>query len=362
VRQRHDRINGPYDRHGKWRIVISYAVGGSETLSFDSEDEAIRRRDALRAAVAKAQEDRPVSAAVAAYLAHRQEEGFASGTVDTDRHRLRGLLRVAEHDRPLRSITAQVARQLYARRRKEVAVDTHRGELDVAGRFATWCVAQGWLTRDPFAEVEPTGRKRAGRGKPQLRVDEARTLHTFLLARCAERIAPEPVAVLAALLLGPRAHEVVGRDVRDLDDAGRLLWISDSKSDSGRRALEVPDALRPLLRALARGRRGDAPLFMATDAPTAKRKRGTRRATRHWLYYHCEKLCAAAGVPTAITPHGLRRSHSSIAREAGATGHLVAAQLGHGSEAVQRRSYVAAGAAETGVARTVLKAIQGGKR
>jgi integrase len=362
VRERHERINGPYQRGNKWRIVIAPAVGRGETISCESEADALAKIAALRRASARAQTDRTMSEAVDAYLAHRRADGYASGTVDTDRHRLRGLLRLPEHDRPLRDLTPTVARSLYTKRRADVAVDTHRGELDVAGRFAAWCVAQGWLARDPFAEVGPAGRKRAGRGKPQLRVDEARTLHTFLLARCAERIAPEPVAVLAALLLGPRAHEVVGRDVRDLDDAGRLLWISDSKSDSGRRALEVPDALRPLLRALARGRRGDAPLFMATDAPTAKRKRGTRRATRHWLYYHCEKLCAAAGVPPAITPHGLRRSHSSIAREAGATGHLVAAQLGHGSEAVQRRSYVAAGAAETGVARTVLKAIQGGKR
>jgi integrase len=184
----------------------------------------------------------------------------------------------------------------------------------------------------------------------------------YLLARCAERVTPELVAVLVALLLGPRAHEMVGGDVRDLDDGGRLFWIADSKSDEGRRALEVPGIVQPLLLELARGRRGAAPLFVADDAPTAKRKRGRRRATRHWLYYHCEKLCTAAGVPD-ISPHGLRRSHSSIARAAGATAELVAKQLGHGSTTVQARSYVAAGAAESGQARKVeLRLVKGGGR
>ena len=40
-----------------------------------------------------------------------------------------------------------------------------------------------------------------------------------------------------ALLLGMRASEVLCRVVRDLDDAGRVLWIPLGKTDNARRRL-----------------------------------------------------------------------------------------------------------------------------
>ena len=42
--------------------------------------------------------------------------------------------------------------------------------------------------------------------------------------------------------------------VRDLDDDGKLLWIPDSKTEAGRRTLQVPELLRPMLKALAEGK------------------------------------------------------------------------------------------------------------
>jgi integrase len=215
---------------------------------------------------------------------------------------------------------------------------------------------------NPFADVEPVGQRRAGRDKPQLRRDEARALTGYCLAQCSPVVRPEAVAVLAAWLLGTRAAElVVQRDVRDLDDGGKLLVIPSGKTKRAERDIEIPDVLRPLLLELAKGRGGTEPLFIADDAPTAKRKLGPRRATRHWLYYHCRKMCEAAGVPV-VSPHGLRRTHVSIARGAGATAHLVAEQVGHGSVQVQERSYAAPGAAAQGQRERVLKVIAGGKR
>ena len=64
------------------------------------------------------------------------------------------------------------------------------------------------------------------------------------------------VAALLALVMGMRANEIVSRVVRDLDDDGKLLWIPDSKTEAGRRTLQVPELLRPLLR---RSRRGSHP-------------------------------------------------------------------------------------------------------
>jgi integrase len=148
------------------------------------------------------------------------------------------------------------------------------------------------------------------------------------------------------------AVEIVQRDVRDLDDGGRLLWIPDSKTESGKRTLEVPELLQPLLLALAKDRIGAAPLFVG--------RRGAR-PTRWWLGYHCKALCARAGVP-AITPHGLRSTHGSIARRGGATGEIVATQLGHASSAITNRVYIRPEASQAAETTAVLHVMAGGKR
>ena len=67
---------------------------------------------------------------------------------------------------------------------------------------------------------------------------------------CCLELAPRDdgaILALAYLLLGARAGEVVLRQVRDVDDGGRPLWIPDSKTEAGRRHLEVPDVLVPHL-------------------------------------------------------------------------------------------------------------------
>jgi integrase len=101
--------------------------------------------------------------------------------------------------------------------------------------------------------------------------------------------------------MGMRANEIVSRVVRDLDDDGKLLWIPDSKTEAGRRTLQVPELLRPLLKALAEGKSPDAKLF-----------------GYHWLDWvrrWVKRICEAPGVPK-VTAHGMRGLHSTLAVEA----------------------------------------------
>jgi integrase len=183
------------------------------------------------------------------------------------------------------------------------------------------------------------GQGRRRRGKPQLRVDEARKLTDFLLRRCQPLVQPEAVAVLTVLLLATRASEVIERDVRDLDDAGTILWIPDSKTDRGRRVLEVPEILQPLLR-----------------------DRDGARPTRHWTLYWCKQMCSLAGVPV-ITAQGFRGTHRSIAHRGGASGRIVQEQLGHASLAMaEGGAYVQREAVQAGDAHTVeLRLLRGGR-
>ena len=87
----------------------------------------------------------------------------------TDGYRLRGLLQFHKRDRTLLQLTPQVARTLFAQRKAELvkkrgklAYDTAFGELCVVRAFIAWCIKQGWVSRDPFEEIELEGQKVSG--------------------------------------------------------------------------------------------------------------------------------------------------------------------------------------------------------
>lgn len=362
------KVYGPYTEQRKhrtaYRVVVARPDGASRSRKFDTLAAAEAYADSARGQTSGV----TVSDSITAYVEDMRRRELKPATIERAENHLRNLLDVDRNGK--RSVTwvLKQGQALYdACQIRDVdpedgaitrySVATHRGALAAGRSWASYCRERGWLRADPFELVKGVGRRNWGRAKPQLRVDEGRTLTDFLLARCTPVVEPAAVAVLAALLLGPRATEVVARDVRDLDDGGRLLWIPTSKTANGRRELEVPEVLRPLLLELARDKIGAAPLFVSERGRSGK----GARVTRSWLYYHCKRLCRLAGVPV-IGPHGMRRSHGSIARRGGATGELVAGQLGHGSVAVQERSYVAPGSGEAAAAREVeLRLVKGGR-
>jgi hypothetical protein len=112
------------------------------------------------------------------------------------------------------------------------------------------------------------------------------------------------------------------------------LWIEFGKTRWSRRTLEVPTLLRPYLLALAKGRAADAQLI----SRTVSRRSGKKR-DRYWLGHHVERLCAEGEVPVVCT-QSLRGLHASVATDAGATSHVVASALGHGSPAVTHAHYI----------------------
>ena len=338
------RIYGPYKHGDKWRVHITRGSGERrETLYKTYATRALA--EAFIAGARDEAQGRTVRQAIGAYVEQLRLRGRAPATMASAEDRLWLILGLpANAERPLRWVNGR-GLELYAAAQVGRAVDTHRNALSQAKAWGNWCVKQRWLRSNPFAEVEPVGRKRRGAEKPQLRVDEARKL----LAVCTEKPEPASVAVLTGLLLGVRASELVQRNVRDLDDSGRLLWISASKTEAGRRMLRVPEALQPLLRALAQDRPGDAPLFLDYAG---------RRPTRSWVAYHTRRLCSAAGIPV-VNPHALRRTHATLATDAGATGNLVAAQLGHASPAITHAAYVQPDAARAAQGERAVRVIAG---
>lgn len=316
-RPKHDRIHGPYPHKRRWRCVIVRADGARGTVSFDTEEEAqawvADNRPALGA--------ESIGARVNEFLEYKRAKGRKTSTLVTMRHRLVAFLRLASDDRLLASLTAARARELYALRVAETKPDTHHAELAQAGSFAKWCVKRGYLPANPFAGVEPEGRRSAG--KPQLRLDEARQWLGVALATPGEAA----LCASLALLTGARASEVTGRLVRDLDDSGRLLWITESKTKAGVRQVDVPEVLRGRLLKLAAGRDPGERLFSIN---------------RHQLRTAVRLVCKRAGVPV-VSPHGLRGTFATISVLGGTATARVAAELGQDSANVTRKSYMAPG-------------------
>ena len=121
------------------------------------------------------------------------------------------------------------------------------------------------------------------------------------------------------IFLGLRPTEAVIRQVRDLDDGGRVLWVPFGKTENARRRLQVPTPLSEILRKHAQGKELEAALLGKPGEPLR-----TRRVLNNWL----PQLCQAAGVPR-VCPHSLRGLNATLALEAGATAQQVASALGH---------------------------------
>ena len=287
--------------------------------------------------------------AMTAYESYmKTEKGNRATSVSTTRARLGSFF--VDLEQPVGALTKASCARMYVdltkrptRTKKPSAVDTHRNTLAQAKTFLAWCVKTKYIATSPLAAVEGTGRRR--HGKAQLRVDESRKW----LAKALELAdAGDVGAVMASvsLLMGLRASEIIERTVRDLDDQGRLLWVTKSKTVHGVRKLTVPEVLRPYLRRLAEGKPPEARLF-----------------GDHWRDFvrqSVKRVCRAAGVPE-VTAHGMRGTHSTLAVEAGASGNLVAASLGHGSETVTFTSYVAPGTREAAASRRAFEVLNGGK-
>ncbi len=227
-----------------------------------------------------------------------------------------------------------------------ISVDYHRNTLAEAKTFLRWCVEQGWLRTNPLDGVQGRGKRQ--RGKTQLHTDEARLFeHEALqLVKDGDHGA---IAALLVLYLGLRASEVTHLRCRDLDDGGSLLWVGEDaggrKTERARRQLGVPLSLRgPLLR--ARGKRsGDSWLWGELH-------------WRNWVRTHVRRICEAVGVK-AISAHGMRGTHGSLAARAGLAGELVAQQLGHEQVSTTERHYSTPEAQEAGSQVRVLARLGG---
>ncbi len=341
ARRRSTRINGPYKHRKRWRVLVIREDGERSARSFEKEEDA---HEFVKACQSLLEGETLVSAAITRYLAWLRARGVKPVTL-TNAERFLGRFFGQKTGYPLRRLTPSKAQSLYDAmltakhyRGTGYSAATHRGSLVEAKRFAGWCVKNKLLKMNPIADIEPTGRKRAG--KEQLSGDEARKLLDFCLSAYANG-KQHAIIPLLCLGLALRASEVAGLDARDVDDSGRTLRIRHSKTAAGIRRLEVADAIAVCLAHQAKDRVGQL-IPGATPAS---------------VYHHVKRYCARAGV-TVVCPHGLRGTHATLAAGRGATSALLMEALGHTNIAVTKRHYIQSGVLEATQGRDAWKALR----
>jgi integrase/recombinase XerD len=333
-------VYGPYydEDRDEWTVIHVGTDRRRTVRRYSTEGAAAKAAEGLRQKIA-ARATLPLERLIEDYLGYlRTSRGLAESTIAARRKELN---RFFVEIPALSLFTPEGARARYkALVQSGLAAATHREDLGTAKRFGAWLIEEGHLSENPCDGIKPEGK--VNKGKPQLTLDESRRFAALALER-ARAGDQRALAALLLLLFGLRSGELLGLVARSVDDEGRLLRVFQSKTDAGKRAIEVPELLQPLLLALAEGKEPEARLFPYSSL---------------WPWRVVKGLAEDAGVSLAISPHGLRGGHATLALEAGATAHLVAGMLGHTSPAITLAHYAKPGTIESQARRAALKLVQ----
>jgi integrase len=361
-----ERILGPYEQPNGFRVIAVDAAGNRTYKLFDTEAKAQRYADLLAAELSS--NEHTTASALVEYKTYLTTKGNRQASIDVTEWAIEQFF---PEPLLLSMLSSKRCADLYDATRtrpsehtgKPLAADTHRNILAQVKSFLAWCVKRRWLRANPAAEVEGVGKRRPrgkslGKSGKTLRVKEARGWY-IKAVELAEDGDDGATAALVALLLGMRASEITSRRVSDLDEdeaPGDLLWIPCSKTPAGRRTLEVPHVLRPLLVRCCEGKGPDRYIFECGR----KHERGKKKPhLRDWVIAQVHRVCDAAKVPR-VTAHAMRGLLATITAERGLAGHLIAATLGHEDERTTLTAYAAPGAAAAGANRRGLVLLEGG--
>ncbi len=347
MRRSNWRVNGPYKHGNKWRVAFSRGSGRERETRY----EVAATQAEAESIVAGARDESQgftVRMAVDEFLEAKRPNVEAT-TLENYEHRLWRLLGLPGNStRPVRWTVGRAA-ELYRLSIGDGANDTHINGLNVGRMWGSWCVKKRILKVNPFADVEAVGRKVKGSSKPRLTVNESRQLEAYCFEHADN---PDCVLTYGYLMLGKRASELVRVTARDLDDDGWLLIIRKAKSDASVKPIGVPERLRDMLLALAKGKPSGAHLFLNMSGKPMSRFVARDRVLG---------VLKAAKV-SVLPPQALRRTFTDNAERQGFSLRSIAEMVGHTSVAVTERSYVSPERVEQGAVERNFKVLAGGRR
>lgn len=341
--------NQPCRQHKKWRVWFKGLDGQKCYRTFETEEAAsafvLGAKTKLLAGGGH-----PIGEMAAEYLNSRRSILRPSSIATLDFR-----LRAVTQGREAVPIEAFPWTRAWSEHVAVQSTDSQVGILAATRGFAVFCVKAGVIRRDPLEQVEIQGRKK--RGKKQLHIDEAKR---FVAEALEHHDDPLALACAAMVYTGLRPGEIMGLQVRDLDANGTLLWVEKSKTEAGKRGVEVAGEFQPYLKVLAQGRESWDYLF--DFKPERSRACHDERKQRvDALLRRTRSLCKAAGLPV-VCSHSMRGLHSTLAAGFGATGQVVAKALGHASFSVTKRHYVDRDVLANASLKSNLKVLQGGQK
>jgi integrase len=256
------RVWGPYqDSPTRFRLKVSEA-GIQRSLSFATNEEAENLKEELLSKHSQPQHN-TIEEALEEWTSWLvRVRGTKPATIEN----YLKMGRMLPTDRKLSQLTESDAKKLYEHQMERVSkhtarkysVATNHLYLWVASQLWNWAMEQGYCTTNPWRKVTRIGNQ--SKGKPQLRIDEARKLEAVALKR-AQGGDTAALGTLLMIYLGLRQGEVAARVARDIDDDGRVLWVPFGKTKNARRRLKIPEQIRPLVQRLAQSKRPDELLF-----------------------------------------------------------------------------------------------------
>ena len=146
------------------------------------------------------------------------------------------------------------------------------------------------------------------------------------------------------ILAGLRVSELTALRWREVDLASGRLHVADSKTDAGRRTVDLsPDLRDELLAHKANAGDVDAVGFVfATRNGTARQRSNLSRQILRPAIVAANEARVKAGlapIKSDVTNHSLRRTFASLLYEAGASPAYVMSQMGHESSALALEVY-----------------------
>ncbi|MEV5535845.1 tyrosine-type recombinase/integrase [Saccharopolyspora shandongensis] len=226
---------------------------------------------------------------------------------------------------------AELAAATNPRTGRAFAASTRARKIAAVSSWYTFLVRAGAIDANPARDA---ARPRYDRQhSPTASVSERQAAQMLTASRDYRHrsLAPEVVALVMMLLidLGIRVSELCHADLADLGQRDGLRVLTVRMKGGKVRTRPIPAPLVPVL---------DAYLAQRPDADTGAlvvTRRG-ERINRHQIFRLVQTMAAEAGVPMPqrITPHSMRHTFNTIARERGAALEDRRDALGHSSAAV----------------------------
>ncbi|WP_420117654.1 tyrosine-type recombinase/integrase [Micromonospora sp.] len=225
---------------------------------------------------------------------------------------------------------------------------TRARRLAAVSAFYSWLIAEDRTDRANPAAIDPKQKPKTYPARPRT-AGLSRVQAEALLAAADADTGPQAArtAAIVALLLytGLRVGELVGADAEQLGHDRNHRVLRFTAKGGGEHLVALPAPVTRRLDAYLAAR----PDLTEAQVPVPARQAGTRprrplvatasgaRVDRGAVWRLLRRLAATAGIPVKMSPHVLRHTCATLARDAGARLEDVQEQLGHADARTTRR-------------------------